>query len=152
MVNNEIEIDRTFSALGDPTRRAIVQRLAMGEATVTEIAQPFSMSLPAVSKHLRILEHAGLLIRLKEGRMHRCQLSVEPLREAQQWIEKYTEFWNTQLDSLGQYLQQASSGLHPKEHASWKKTRPQQAISSKSHVTTPQAPKPSSKRGRIPKH
>ena len=148
MVNYEMEIDRTFSALSDPTRRAIVQRLAMGEATVTEIAQPFSMSLPAISKHIRILEDAGLLVRLKEGRMHRCQLSVEPLREAKQWIEHYTTFWNTQLDSLGQYLQQASPGLHPKEHTSWKKPLPQHTVPSKLHATTPQARKRSFKRGR----
>ncbi len=151
MVNNGVEIDRTFSALGDPTRRAIVQRLAMGEATVTEIAQPFSMSLPAISKHIRILEDAGLLVRLKEGRIHRCQLSIEPLREVKQWIEHSTAFWNTQLDSLGQYLQQASSGLYPKEHQSWKKSLPRQTVPSKSRVTTPQARKLSSKRGRTPK-
>ncbi len=145
-----MKIDRTFSALGDPTRRAIVQRLAMGEATVTEIAQPFPMSLPAMSKHIRILEDAGLLVRLKEGRIHRCQLSIEPLREAQQWIEHYTAFWNTQLDSLGAYLQQTSSGLHPKEHTSWKKPLSQQTVPCKSRATTSQGRKPSSKRGRIP--
>ncbi len=151
MVNYYLGIDRTFSALGDPTRRAIVQRLAMGEATVTEIAQPFPMSLPAMSKHIRILEDAGLLVRLKEGRIHRCQLNVEPLREANQWIEYHTAFWNTQLDLLGQYLQQASSGLYPKEHQSWKKRLPRQTVSSKSGVTTRQARKPSFKRGRTPK-
>ena len=70
IVNYTVTIDRTFSALGDPTRRAIVQRLAMGEATVTELAQPVSVSLPAISKHLRILEEAGLLVRRKEGRIH----------------------------------------------------------------------------------
>ena len=151
MVNYDMKIDRTFSALGDPTRRAIVQRLAKGEATVTEIAQPFSMSLPAVSKHLRILEDAGLLVRLKEGRIHRCQLNVEPLREANQWIEHYTAFWNAQLDSLGRYLQQTSSGFQSKEHQSWKNPLPQQALPSKLHAPTPQARKPSFKRGRTQK-
>ncbi len=151
MVNYVVGIDRIFSALGDPTRRAIVQRLAMGEATVTEIAQPFPMSLPAISKHIRILEDAGLLVRLKEGRIHRCQLSVEPLREANQWIEQYTVFWNTQLDSLGQYLQPASADLHPKEHTSWKNPILQQAVPSKLRATTPQARKPSFKRGRTPR-
>ena len=146
-----MKIDRTFSALGDPTRRAIVQRLAMGEATVTEIAQPFPMSLPAISKHIRILEDAGLLVRLKEGRMHRCQLNIEPLREANQWIEHYTAFWNAQLDSLGQYLQQASSGFQSKEYQSWKNPLPQQTVPSKLRETTPQARKPSFKHGRTPK-
>ena len=93
-------LEQTFSALGDPTRLAIVQRLAQGEATVTELAQPFQVSLPAISKHLRILEDAGLLVRSKEGRIHRCQLGTPPLEVAQRWLDHYTKFWNQKLDAL----------------------------------------------------
>ena len=116
-----IAVEKTFSALGDPTRRAIVQRLAVSEATVSELAKPFSISLPAISKHLRILEEADLLIRVKEGRTHRCQLNPKPLQQAKQWIERYTAFWNAQLDSLDIYLQSSSSQSPTKEFNKWNK-------------------------------
>ena len=98
-------LDRTFAALSDPTRRAIVARLASGEASVTEIAEPFAMSLPAVSKHLRVLEEAGLLARRKEGRVHRIRLVAEPMREASDWITAYREFWEGRLNALTEYLE-----------------------------------------------
>jgi DNA-binding transcriptional ArsR family regulator len=101
-------LDATFGALSDPTRRAIVHRLSRGEATVGELAQPFDMSLPAISKHLTVLEDAGLLVRTKEGRTRRCRLIEQPMREALQWIAGYGGFWEGRLDSLERLL--AESG------------------------------------------
>lgn len=100
-------LDHTFFALSDPTRRAILERLAAeGELMVTALAEPFEMSLPAVSKHLRILERAGLLAQEKDGRIRRCQLVADPLQEASEWIERYSQFWESQFDSLADYLTQ----------------------------------------------
>jgi len=93
-------LDATFAALSDPTRRAILARLAQGEATVTELADPFSISLPAISKHLRVLERAGLLNRRKEGRTHRIKLAAYPLRAAAEWLTAYEDFWTDSLDNL----------------------------------------------------
>ena len=93
-----------FTALSDPTRRAILGKLAKGEAIVSELAEPFDMSPPAISKHLRILEAAGLLMRQKEGRVHRIRLRSKPLKDAIDWLEYYREFWETRLDSLAKYL------------------------------------------------
>lgn len=104
-------LDAAFSALADPTRRAILARLAEGEAQVTELAEPFGMSLPAVSKHLKVLEKAQLITRHVEGRVHRFHVNPEPLQQAQSWIEKYQRFWTQQLESLGDYLEQT----HTKE-------------------------------------
>jgi DNA-binding transcriptional ArsR family regulator len=106
-------LDATFGALADPTRRAILMRLALGEATVTELAAPFDVSLPAVSKHLRVLESAGLLRREIDGRIHRCRLAPQPMKDAAAWIETYRSFWESQFDALAQYL---ASG-HPPTHA-----------------------------------
>ena len=101
------ELDSVFFALSDPTRRAILQRLAEeGEIPVTALAEPFEMSLPAVSKHLRVLERAGLLVQEKDGRIRRCQLVAEPLQEAALWIEQYSRFWQAQFDALADYLAQ----------------------------------------------
>ena len=102
------ELDTVFSALSDPTRRAILQRLAEGEASVTELAEPFAdeMSLPAISKHLRVLETAGLIRREKQGRVHRLQLRPAPLKDAAQWLAYYRQFWDQQFDSLADYLDQ----------------------------------------------
>jgi len=97
-------LDATFSALSDPTRRAILARLAMSEATVTELAQPFEISLPAISKHLRVLEGAGLLARQKEGRIHRCRLVAAPLHAAADWLVFYQRFWEGTFDSLARFL------------------------------------------------
>lgn len=101
------ELDSTFSALADPTRRAILARLAQGETSVSELAVPHRMSLPAVSKHLRVLERAGLLTRTKSGRVHRCQIAAVPMRNAAAWIEHYRRFWEAQLDSLQKFLGEA---------------------------------------------
>jgi DNA-binding transcriptional ArsR family regulator len=101
-------LDATFGALADPTRRALLARLAQGEATVTELAKPFDVSLPAVSKHLRVLESAGLLQREIDGRVHRCRLAAEPMKDASAWIEKYRAFWESQFDVLARYLESTS--------------------------------------------
>ena len=101
----ESELDATFGALADLTRRAILARLALGEASVGELAAPFEMSLPAVSKHLRVLEEAGFLIREKQGRIHRCRLDAKPMQAVCDWIEVYRRFWEDQLDSLAEYLE-----------------------------------------------
>ncbi len=98
-------LDVTFMALADPTRRAILMRLTDNEHTVSELAHPFDISLPAVSKHLRILENAGLILREKQGRVHRFQLDAGPMKDAASWIEKYRIFWEKQFDSLEQYLE-----------------------------------------------
>ncbi len=98
-------LDATFGALSDPTRRAILARLAQGEATVTELAEPFRVSLPAVSKHLRVLESARLLQREIDGRVHRCRLAAKPMKDAAAWIEQYRAFWETQFDALAKYLE-----------------------------------------------
>jgi DNA-binding transcriptional ArsR family regulator len=96
--------------LADPTRRAIVERLTRGDASVGELAEPFEMSLPAVSKHLSVLEDAGLLVRTKQGRIRHCRLIEEPIRGALEWIAAYGSFWEGQLDSLGEFLAESRTG------------------------------------------
>lgn len=100
-------LDSTFSALSDPTRRAILARLVQGDTSVSELAAPFDISLPAVSRHLRVLESAGLIERKPEGRVHRCHLVAQPMREAADWIEEYRRFWEDQFDSLAEYLEKS---------------------------------------------
>jgi DNA-binding transcriptional ArsR family regulator len=97
-------LSTTFSALADPTRRAILARLASGEATVTELAAPFEMSLPAVSKHLKVLQRAGLIARGREAQWRPCRLEAAPLHDAADWIEHYRRFWEESLDRLDDYL------------------------------------------------
>ena len=97
-------LDATFGALSDATRRGILARLALGESSVSELAAPYEMSLPAVSKHLRVLENAGLVTRHKDGRVHRCRLIAEPMKDAAEWIERYRMFWEEQFDALERYL------------------------------------------------
>ncbi len=97
-------LDATFSALSDPTRRAILSRLATRERTVSELARPFDVSLPAISKHLRVLERAGLLVQEKDGRIRRCQLSAKPLHDANQWIGRYRRFWEESFQRLDALL------------------------------------------------
>ena len=99
-------LNRTFSALADPTRRRILEHLARGDRCVTDLARPYSMSLPAVSKHLRILENAGLVSRRRRGRVHSLKLEAKPMKEAQQWIEEYRKFWEESFDRLDEYLKQ----------------------------------------------
>ncbi len=101
-------MDSVFSALSDPTRRAILERLTSGQATVSELARPFDVSLPAISKHLSVLEEAGLLIREKDGRNRRCRLVAGPIRDAAQWISRYRAFWEGQLDALGEFLNEST--------------------------------------------
>lgn len=96
----------TFHALADPTRRAILARLATGETSVTDLAAPFSMSMPAVSKHLKVLERAGLVARGKEAQWRPCRLEAAPLREADEWIEQYRRMWEERFDRLDAYLQE----------------------------------------------
>jgi DNA-binding transcriptional ArsR family regulator len=97
-------LDSTFAALSDPTRRSILERLAEGDCNVTDLARPHRMSLPAVSKHLRVLEKAGLIRRQRLGRVHNLKLVAGPMHSAQQWIEEYRRFWEASLDRLDDYL------------------------------------------------
>lgn len=97
-------LNRTFAALADPTRRGILERLAHGDRCVTDLARPYSMSLPAVSKHLRVLENAGLIRRRRNGRVHSLKLEAAPMKQASRWIEEYRRFWEGNLDRLDEYL------------------------------------------------
>jgi DNA-binding transcriptional ArsR family regulator len=99
-------LSQTFAALADPTRRAILARLAQGEATVTELAAPFDMSLPGISKHLKVLEKAGLIERGREAQWRPCRLHAEPLREVDDWVERYRRHWEQSFDRLDEYLRQ----------------------------------------------
>lgn len=98
------QLSNTFAALADPTRRAILARLALGETSVTELARPFEMSMPAVSKHLKVLEHAGLIVRGREAQWRPCRLEAGPLKEVASWIEEYRRFWSPYIDALERHL------------------------------------------------
>ena len=100
------QLSVTFATLADPTRRAILAHLAKVEASVTELAKPFKMSLPAISKHLKVLERAGLITRGREAQWRPCRLEAEPLKDAATWIEQYRQFWEENLDRLDEYLQE----------------------------------------------
>ena len=100
------QLTATFSALADPTRRAILARLSTGDATVTELAEPFEMSLPAVSRHLKVLEHAGLISRSRDAQWRPCRLAAEPLRDAAGWLDDYRRFWEESLDRLNAYVKE----------------------------------------------
>ncbi len=104
MVTNHPDLDRVFGALADGTRRQILARLSEGDASVGELAHPFSISRPAISKHLRVLERAGLVRRTRDGRVSRCGLDAAPLKDAADWVGRYREFWKAQLDALSDYL------------------------------------------------
>jgi DNA-binding transcriptional ArsR family regulator len=99
-------LSQTFAALADPTRRAILERLMGGEATVTELARPFEMTLPAVSKHLRVLERARLIERGRRAQWRPCRLSADPLKDVDDWVEKYRTFWEERFDRLDEYLRE----------------------------------------------
>src|SRR5579862_2619315 len=99
-----MNLDATFAALADPTRRAILARLARGETTVQQLAEPFEMSLPAISKHLKVLEHAGLITRSREAQWRPCRLHADPLKGAADWLDHYRMFWEQSLDRLESYL------------------------------------------------
>jgi len=102
-----VALSRTFAALADPTRRRILAHLSRGDRCVTDLARPHAMSLPAISKHLRVLEKAGLLRRRRYGRVHEIQLQAKPLKQAAQWVEEYRKFWEGSLDRLAEYLERA---------------------------------------------
>jgi len=104
MVSVTERLDRTFGALADPTRRAILARLAKGEASVTELAEPFEMSLPAVSKHLKVLERAGLVSRGRERQWRPARLRAAPIKEVAEWTDRYRRFWDERYDRLDEYL------------------------------------------------
>ncbi len=112
-------IDLTFAALADPTRRAILARLASGEASVLELAKPFNISLPAVSKHLKVLERAGLISRGREAQWRPCRLEAKPLKQAADWIERYRRFWEQSFERLDEYLVE----LQKQEKSRGRKTR-----------------------------
>ncbi|WP_374656165.1 ArsR/SmtB family transcription factor [Phenylobacterium sp.] len=99
-------LSTTFQALADPTRRAILARLALGEASVSDLAEPFEISLPAVSRHLKVLEHAGLIVRTREAQWRPCQLNAGPLKDAASWIDSYRRFWDASFDRMGEYIAQ----------------------------------------------
>jgi DNA-binding transcriptional ArsR family regulator len=107
-------LDVTFAALADPTRRAILARLARGETSVKELAQPFAISAPAITKHLKVLERAGLITRSREAQWRPCQLNATPLRDAADWIEHYRRFWDESFDRLDEYLRQLQTQPRPR--------------------------------------
>src|ERR1051326_7377643 len=136
-------LDATFSALSDPTRRAMLARLARHDASVGQLARPFEMSLPAVSQHLRVLHHAGLVAREKHGRVHRLSLVPGPVEEAQAWIDRYRRFWQQQLDALADYLNDSQE----KERFRWPKKNKTPTRVSRSAGPSPRRGKKSSRRG-----
>jgi DNA-binding transcriptional ArsR family regulator len=117
MVNHDEEVlDQVFAALSDPTRRQVLEALGKGSQSVSTLAQSHGMSLPGFMKHLRVLENAGLIARLKEGRVVRCSLAAAPMQEAAMWLSRYEKFWGERLDALGRYLyhqQELKKTWHP---------------------------------------
>ena len=111
----EDALSMTFAALADPTRRAILARLAEGEATVKELAEPFNMSLPAISKHLRVLERAGLISQGRKAQWRPCKLETAPLEDAAAWMEQYRHIWEARFDQLDTYLQDLQAKEEPDE-------------------------------------
>ncbi len=109
-----MSLDATFAALADPTRRAILARLALGETSVTELAKPFAMSLPAVSKHLKVLEHAGLIVRSRDAQWRPCRIEPRALKDVDDWLDHYRRFFDESFDRLDAYLRK----LQAKDHTS----------------------------------
>jgi len=114
-------LSKTFAALADPTRRAILARLTGGEASVSELAQPFDMSLPAVTKHLKVLQRAGLISQGREAQWRPCRLEARPLRDASQWMESYRKHWEQRFDRLDEYLRSTGGRAGPPRHRRKKK-------------------------------
>jgi DNA-binding transcriptional ArsR family regulator len=114
-------LDSTFAALADPTRRAILARLASGDASVTELAEPFEMSLPAISKHLKVLERAGLIARGRDAQWRPCRLDAGPLKEVADWVDHYRQFWEESFDRLDEYLSELKE--KEKKHARNKRSK-----------------------------
>ncbi len=110
------QLSATFSALADPTRRAILARLSAGEASVTELAEPFELSLPAISKHLKVLERAGLIARSRHAQWRPCRLEPAPLKEVDDWVERYRSLWEERFNRLDEYLQQMKREQHRNGH------------------------------------
>jgi DNA-binding transcriptional ArsR family regulator len=150
MVNySSPSLDAAFGALSDPTRRAILARLARGQATVSQLAEPFQVSLPAISKHLRVLESAGLLTRAIDGRVHHCRLAPAPMKNVADWISRYRVFWDSQLDALAEFLE--TSAPPDKEQQTCQPQANRKPLksqkSSKSVAPSPRRGKKSSPRG-----
>lgn len=139
------DLDGVFWALSDATRRDVVERLTHGGASVSELAQPYGMSLPGFMKHLRVLEGAGLVARAKEGRTVRCELAPQALQEAAMWLSRYEKFWTERLDALGRYL------YHQEETQPWPKASSKTKRGSASTAATPSPPKKSGRPGPTPK-
>ena len=116
-------LDETFAALSDPTRRAILARLAQGEASVTQLARPFRISLPAISRHLRVLERTRLMVRRRDGRVHRCRLQTQRMRDASEWITRYRRFWESQFDALEDHLRDTNCPPPRRASSSPRKSR-----------------------------
>jgi len=117
------QLSSTFAALADPTRRAILARLQRGETSVTDLAQPFEMSMPAVSKHLKVLERAGLISRGREAQWRPCRLDAGPLKDAASWIEAYRRFWSAHIDALERYLDRMGPSMKGPSTATKGKTK-----------------------------
>ena len=118
-------LSQTFAALADPTRRAILARLSTGQCSVTELAEPFDMSLPAVSKHLRVLERAGLIDRERDAQWRRCHINASPLKDVVDWAEHYRHLWEGRLDRLDSYLQQLQTKKKREDKRHGRKQRKQ---------------------------
>jgi DNA-binding transcriptional ArsR family regulator len=116
-------LSATFSALADPTRRAILARLTLGETSVTELAAPFAMSMPAVSKHLKVLERAGLISRGREAQWRPCRIEPAALKDVDEWLERYRAFWEASFDRLDEYLREMQAKEKPKKRGRKKKSR-----------------------------
>ena len=113
---NHDSLSTTFAALADPTRRAILERLAEGDATVGELAEPFAMTLPAISKHLSVLERAGLIAKDRDGQRRNCRITATPLQSATSWLEEYRRHWEANLESLDAYLTRIQGTTPPARH------------------------------------
>ncbi|MDQ6768652.1 MAG: metalloregulator ArsR/SmtB family transcription factor [Gemmatimonadota bacterium] len=144
MVYHSYQLDTTFFALADPTRREILARLTLGERTISELAKRFDMSLPGVSKHIRVLQNAGLATIKREGRVRRARLNPDPMRVALEWMEHYRRFWESELEQLATYLERS-----PQEQT-WPPKPPEQRQSrnSKSTARSARRKSASSTRGR----
>jgi DNA-binding transcriptional ArsR family regulator len=142
------DLDLVFAALADPTRREVLNTLGSGARSVGELAEPHDMSLPGFMKHLAVLETAGLISRVKEGRVVRCELTAAPMRDAAGWLTRYEAFWNDRLDALGRYLyHQEETNPCPPSSPSPPSTPARRTSSSSSAATTRSAPKKSGARG-----
>jgi DNA-binding transcriptional ArsR family regulator len=127
-------LSSTFAALADPTRRAILARLALGETSVTELAKPFEMSMPAVSKHLKVLERAGLISRGREAQWRPCRLDAGPLKDVASWIEEYRRFWAPHLDALERYLDHMAPSTPTKKKTKRTRRGPDRETDSRSRA------------------